>query len=358
MSAVAAACESKAPVQIYKVDPCEDIRWSRFLSGRSDASVFHTEGWLRALQLTYGYAPIVYTTSGPDVEIINGVVFCEIRNSLSPKRLVSVPFADHTAILVNDPVAFEEILGGLRECTDERVYKYVEIRACDNIRLPNMGFRSSAIFYWHKLSLRDDIDRIYGNFHKNCVQRKIRRAERERLGYAEGASEELIQVFYNLQTLTHKRHGVPPQPIAWFRNLVKTLGPMIKIRVASIGNIPIASIITIACRRSMLYKYGGSDANYHRLGGMAFLLWRAIVDAKRSGLEELDLGRSYCDNVGLINYKERWGAERTKLLYWSYPEKSRPNLNGGYFRAARRVFTRLPSPVLKVLGELLYKRMG
>jgi hypothetical protein len=38
------------------------------------ASVFHTIAWLEALRQTYGYQPVVYTTSAPGNGLRNGIV--------------------------------------------------------------------------------------------------------------------------------------------------------------------------------------------------------------------------------------------------------------------------------------------
>jgi hypothetical protein len=357
---LAAVCEKKGQPSfgLYTLDPCQDGRWTRFLERRPDASVFHTVGWLQALRITYGYEPVVYTTSSPGGELNDGVLFCGIKALFSGRRLVSVPFSDHATLLVDDFDALQRIFSGLQATVHEGIHKYVEIRPATQLSLDLMGFCESAVFCWHRLFLDKELDALYGTFHKKSVQRRIRRAQREGLTYAEGRSEELIQQFYHLLVFTRRRHGLPPQPIAWFRNLVQSLGDMIKIRVASTNGVPVASIITLAFGKSMVYKYGCSDANYHRLGGISFLLWESIKDAKSNGLEELDLGRSDLDNSGLITFKEHWGARRSTLVYWGYPTKLRSDVNRWDFRLARRVFRRLPIPALLVAGKLLYKHVG
>ena len=62
-------------------------------------------------------------------------------------------------------------------------------------------------------------------------------------------------------------------------------------------------MITLAYKQSMMYKYGCSDAKYHKLGGMAFLFWKTIQEAKKCGLAELDMGRSDLESSGLIRLK-------------------------------------------------------
>jgi Acetyltransferase (GNAT) domain len=343
---------------LYNFDPCGDVRWSRFLARRDDSSVFHAAGWLEALRRTYGYEPVVYTTAPPGAELSNGFVFCKINTWFSERRLVSVPFSDHAALLNDEPSVLHRMFSFLQEQVRSKACKYVEIRPSAKPDFDPEGFVRSARFSWHRLSLRDELPELYRSFHKNCVQRKIRRAEREDLKYTEGRTEDLIQRFYRLLVVTHLRHCLPPQPISWFRNLMDCCGEGIKIRIASKDGQDVASIITLTHKKSMVYKYGSSDARYHNLGGMVFLFWRAIQDAKNSALEELDMGRSDCENLGLIGFKDHWNAEQSSLEYWGYPARLRPDMNRWQLRAARKVFTLLPTAVLPATGQLLYKHMG
>lgn len=345
-------------LDLHNFDPCADARWQRFLERRSDASVFHTVGWLEALRRTYDYEPVVYTTSAPAAEIREALLFCRINTWLSGRRLVSVPFSDHAALLVDADYGLQRLLSLVQEEAGAKSCKYIEIRPATDLSSNLVGLEQSAVFSWHKLALDEGLDAIYRSFHKNCIQRKIRRAEREGLEYKEGGSEELIQQFYDLLLLTHRRHGLPPQPISWFRNLNDCLGDMFTIRVASKNGVPIASIITLTYKQSMIYKYGASDARYHNLGGMPFLFWRAIQDATRSGLKEVDMGRSNCTNTGLVSFKERLGAQANKLVYWTYPGKSRPDPNRWDVRAARSIFALLPTAILSATGRLLYRHIG
>ena len=88
---------------VYEIDPLCDPRWPEFLQNNPRASVFHTPGWLRALKRTYGYEPVVYTTTPATVELTNGWVFCRVFSWLTGRRLVSLPFSDHCEPLVDKP---------------------------------------------------------------------------------------------------------------------------------------------------------------------------------------------------------------------------------------------------------------
>ena len=127
--------------------------------------------------------------------------------------------------------------------------------------------RRATTYCLHRLDLRPSLDALYKGFHKDCIQRKISRAEREALTYEAGRSESLIQQLYGLLQLTRSRHHVPPQPFEWFQNLVTCMGKDACIRIASKAGQPIAGILTISHGKKMVYKYGGSDTQFNSLGG-------------------------------------------------------------------------------------------
>lgn len=213
--------------------------------------------------------------------------------------------------------------------------------------------------YLHSLDLGPDLDKLFQGFHKSCIQRRIRHAARERLTYDSGRSERLLVQFYQLQLLMRRKHQLPPQPLAWFRNLLTRLGDRLTIHVASQNDTPVASIITLTYRHTVMYKYGASDPMRYRLGGIIALLWHAIQNAKLSGAKWFDMGRSDQHQTGLVRFKDRWGASRSWLPYYRYPNRRDPFAPSHWHRRlGGRVLARLPDRLLTASGNLLYRHMG
>ena len=238
-------------------------------------------------------------------------------------------------------------------------WKYVEMRPASAALSLEASFGEAQTYYLHRLDLRPDLDALLRSFHRDSIQRKIRRAEREGLTYEEGRSEALLRKLCDLLERTRRRHQVPPQPSAWFRNLVECLGEQLSIRIACKDGQPAAGILTLAHGNSVVYKYGGSDTRLNALGGMPFLFWKTIQDAKQRGARELDLGRSDCDNAGLIAFKEHWAATRSTLTYWRSPGEALSTVDNGWkMKFARRVFARLPGGMRRAVGTLLYPHIA
>jgi Acetyltransferase (GNAT) domain len=343
---------------VYEIDPLRDSRWKVFVESHPQASVFHTTSWLKALRTAYGYDPVVVTSCPPEMPLRNGLVFCGVQSWLTGKRFVSLPFSDYCEPLVNDPNELDDLLLHMRKQVDTGGCKYVEIRPTLSQPRSGTGFGKSVVYCSHRLKLTGSSQELFRNFSKSCTQRKIRRAEREKLRYDDGSSEALLQKFYQLLVMTRRRQFLPPQPLSWFRALITEFGSDLRIRVASKCDTPIASILTITHKKSMVYKYGCSDARFHKLGGVALLFWNAIQEANSRGLEELEMGRSEPRNPGLIAFKEHWGASRTEISYWRYPDG--PGMKPGNVEQSvlRKTIPLVPDFVLKAVGEMLYRHVG
>jgi lipid II:glycine glycyltransferase (peptidoglycan interpeptide bridge formation enzyme) len=307
---------------VFAFNPLRDARWQTFVENHPQGSAFHTVAWVEALQRTYGYEPVVYTTTQPEMPLTNGVLFCKVRSWLSGSRLVSLPFSDHCQPLAEGR-DLHEILGWLKS-TQGKEWKYVEVRPLHG---DSWGWDSevgaSETFSLQLLDLRPEITALFRKFHKSCVQRKIQ------------------------------------QPRLWFRNVIDCLGDRVLVRNVSRGEQPVASMITMEYKKTQVYKYGCSDSRFNNLGGNALLFWHAIRDAKEKGMEVFDFGRSETENSGLISFKENWGARSIPLNYFRLPARQPMHASTGWrARLAKSVFSMMPDALLTATGKLLYRHIG
>ena len=120
-------------------------------------------------------------------------------------------------------------------------------------------------------------------------------------------------------------------------------------------------MLTLQYKTTVVYKYGCSDAAFHRFGAMPFLFWQTIQRAKAEGAAEFDLGRSDVDDWGLIAFKNHMGAAATPLSYYRYPAISAaPAILSGFMRHRKvsAVSAHLPSVLLRAAGNFLYRHIG
>ena len=349
--------EKVVPLEI--VEPLSDRRWDDLVAQHPRASVFHERGWLEALQRTYGYSPFVLTSAPPGAPLRDGIVLCKVSSWLTGTRLVSLPFADHCEPLWGPAGESLEFLERLCAEAERHHAKYVEVRPINRLADKQVSLLPNHSYCFHDLDIRPAESELFLRLHKASVQRKIRRAEREKLEYESGGSEELQDEFYRLLLVTRRRHLLPPQPRAWFRNLMEFMGERAQIRVARKDRTAIAAIFTLQHAKTVVYKYGCSDERFHQLGAMPLLFWRLIQESKRRGAETIDFGRSDEDNMGLIAFKDRWGTRKRTITYYRYPAvKHVTARSSSSAPGVRRILAVLPDPFLALAGKLLYRHMG
>jgi hypothetical protein len=349
---------------LQTLNPLADSRWQALVERHAQASAFHSEAWLRALHKTYGYEPVVLTDAAQGMPLENGLVFCKVESWLTGRRLVSLPFSDHCEPLTREGETTADFLGRCAGYLRPEKWDYVEFRPRESVAPLFLGSHTRTSYCYHELNLEPDLATLASAFHKDSIQRKLRRAQREGLTYREGRSQELLEHFYRLFLMTRRRHLIPPQPAAWFENLAETFGEALKIRIAYQGSKPTASILTIQHKSTMVYKYGCSDPELTQLGGTPMLFWETIQESKRRGLRVLDLGRSDVTGEGLIRFKERWGASRSELAYLRLTDKPESWLAsgsepGGWGKwVMEGTVPHLPDAILRGLGKFLYRHIG
>lgn len=344
-------------MHIYSINPLSDSRWDDLVARHPRSSVFHDRGWLEALNRTYGFDPFVLTNTEAGKPLANGLVLCRVSSWITGKRLVSLPFSDHCEPLLTDASEIHELVNWLREECDRQGAMYFELRPLPGHEISDCLLARSQSYCFHMLDLTPPLEEIFGSLHKDCIQRRIRRAGRE-LSCEVGRSRELVDEFYRLLMMTRRRHQVPPQPRTWFRNLVECMGHKLQISVARKKGVSIAAMLTLRHGSTVVYKYGGSDQDFHHIGGMPYLFWNLIEASKESGATEIDLGRSELKNQGLITFKDRFGTTRKSITYFQYPKaEERTAMPRWVPRSLGRVLSILPTAVMPAVGRVVYRHI-
>ena len=349
------------PSTVHQVRPLLDNRWVDFVHRCPHSTIFHTRPWLEALHKTYGYEPVVFTTSPPGAVIENGLLFCRVNSWLTGRRLVSLPFSDSCEPLVEDVANMHNIFSAVEQEVLREKLLYAEIRQRRQMEVLSSLIYSNYSYCTHEIDLSPGLDTLFRNCHKSSTQRRIRRAERNNVRCVEGRSRSLFEDFYRLLVCTRRRHKIPPQPRAWFENLAECMGDSLKLRLAYEDQVPIAAILTLRHKNVLVYKYGCSDARFHGLGGMQLLFWRTIQEAKMAGMDLFDLGRSSPENLGLNRFKENLGGGRSTITYSRYGRSSDSMYTVGVpwkERVAKHIASYLPDRMLESLGAVLYKHIG
>lgn len=333
-----------------------DVRWARFVESSPAATVFHHPAWTAVLTGTYGYHPVLVTLADDDGGIRAGAVFLDVRSRLTGRRMVSVPFTDHSPVLARDDTALREFTAALVDWRRRAGVPRLEVHA----ELPDLpGVHRVAEGVRHLLRLDRSPEELYRSLKGKQVERGIRKARRSGVNVTLERSEAAAEEYYRLHCLTRRRQGVPVQPRRFFRELFSRLIAEGQgfIAIARHERSAIAAAVFLGWNRQLLYKFGASDAGSWNLRPNNLLFWQVIEQACADGYHVLDFGKTDLDNEGLRDFKRHWGADEIALDYATISDRpTSPSAAPGGLTG--RVLSASPVIVPRAAGELLYRHFA
>lgn len=346
------------------IDPGDDKRWDQFAIQHPDSTIYHHSLWKKVIQETYQYEPLYIVLEDSNGHIKGGIPFFFVKSFITGNRLVSLPFSDYSEVLVHHQEDLRLLLKESMEKASELNASYIEIRTRKTHRIfPDKLFRERAYFINHFLQLDVPPEELRKKFHKNCINRNIKKAEKSPLEVREGSVEKDMKIFFHLQSITRKKHGLPPQPYSFFKNMWKILHPQqfLQLLLVRYQGKDIAAMVFLKYKDTMYYKYGASDNRYLAHHPNHLLMWKAIEHACQEGFRFFDFGRTAPEDKGLMDFKKRWGSLELGLPYFFYPHRMGISLTDRDSLKYRMISTAshlLPVSILKIGGRIIYKHLG
>ncbi|HEY3755753.1 MAG TPA: GNAT family N-acetyltransferase [Opitutaceae bacterium] len=343
-------------MQSAVVDPTTAAGWDHSVLSMPGATVFHGAGWARALRAAYGYRPLYLIQGSP--ERPDAVLpLMEISSWVTGRRGVSLPFTDECPPVGCDRERFASLLGDAQSLARQRSWKQLQLRGGAAWLSPAPA---SDRFFGHQIDLTGGETAVLGRCDA-AVRRAIRKAGHEGVAVEFSTAPAAVDEFYRLLCLTRRRHGSPPQPRRFFRLLQREIlapGAGIVVLAHHQGRA-IAGAIYFHSGTYAIYKYGASDETFQHLRGNNLIMWSAFQHYLGRGCAVLDLGRTDSDNEGLRRFKLSWGATERTVDYFCQNLASQQFLEQRPFaRSPSALFRRLPLPLARLAGELLYKHVG
>lgn len=165
----------------------------------------------------------------------------------------------------------------------------------------------------------------------------------------------MVDVFYGLQVSTRRRLGLPPQPRRFFRALWRDVleRGLGHLTVVEARGEPVAAGVFLRWNGVTVYKYGASDPAAWSLRPNNLLFAEEIEAACLRGDRIFHFGRADVEDEGLRRFKTGWGADELPISYVRFGapriERASPP------RVFRSLVRRTPEPVVRLLGETLYR---
>lgn len=339
------------------INPLEYAGWDELLYRSENFSFFHSFPWAEVLNKSYGYKPLFFASFESD-KLCLLMPFMSISSWLTGKRGVSLPFTDHCKPFFKNTELLSEAVDLVKDYGKKNGWQYIEWR--DEVCF-NQKTISWEVYYTHYIDLLKTEQELLMSF-KESNRRNINKAIREGLSIKTSCCLDSLNSFYDLHCLTRKRHGLPPQPFHFFKNifdLVVSRGYG-TIFLAKYLDETIAAYIFFNYGKNVIFKYGASNINYQLLRPNNLILWEAIKYYRVRGFESINLGRTEFNNYGLLQFKRQWGGKESLLRYYRFDLKKDKFIKHGLnIEDKLRKYLKIsPTSLLVFLGRIFYKHIG
>lgn len=340
------------------VNPLAEPGWDDMVAAHPAGSFFHTTPWARVLVESYGYRPVYFTV------VENGTLqallpVMEIRSVFTGRRGVSLPFTDYADPFGGEEERYRALASRAVQYGKEKRWSTLEIRGG---KCPWPERMSSREFLGHRLDLARSEKEVFSSFRTN-MQRNIVRAGKDGVKVEISDSTEFMEAYYRLHCITRKGHGIPPQPLRFFRKVQEHVlrRGMGFIVLATFRQAVVAGMVFFHHGRKAIYKYGASNDAGKQCRANNLVMWEAIRWYLRKGFTEFCFGRTEGENEGLREYKRGYGSQEYPLHYYKYDiARSRVTEEsaGEAAGSLSRYYRMIPIPISRVVGTLVYRHIG
>lgn len=338
-------------------NPLSLAGYEALLASTPGACFFHSAAWARVLSESYGFSPR-YLARAEAGRFGLLMPLMETVGLIGGKKAVGLPFTDECAPVLSNGQARDELIQGLVSSARSLGWRSVEWRGGEGLL---EGAVPALSYLGHRVELGIGEERLFSSFRES-TRRNVAKAVRQGVEAKVGTDLGAIRVFHKLQCLTRKRHGLPPQPLRFFRKLwehVVSAGRGFLVMAYHRGEA-VSGAVFVHMGPGAVFKYGASSPAAQPLRANNLVMWEGMRECIRRGCSLLSLGRTEPGNSGLLQFKRGWGGIEEPINYYRYDVRNKlftrltPRERGWH----TMIMGRLPVPVLRLLGAVLYPRMG
>lgn len=338
---------------VFITNNIKESHWAEFLDKCNKATIYHTPQWKNLLEQTFGYKPYYLFAIDETDQMIGLLPLFYVKSRITGNRLCSLPFAHECGYIGDKDVLDNSLTDELMGLYNTLNLDTIEIR--DHL---DNNFYQSSDFSTYILELSPKVEDIWKKLDRGSVRWAVRKAEKSGVSVERSTNLSDLSSFYKLNSLTKRELGVPGHTRSFFQNLSTFLHDSLALYVARYEGEVIGGGIMIYYKDTVLYGYGAAHPKSLGMYPYNAFIWGAIKNAAQDGYRHFDFGRVSFDNIGLANFKKRWGTIENKLYYSSYPRPlSRDRANVRY-KLAGQVVKKLPLPLYERFSDWAFPHFG
>ena len=333
-------------------EPLQYVRdqWRALTRLSTQATLYHSERWIEALRLTYGFD---FRAAMLEREGVThaGVLFARVRRPFA-RWWVALPFSDACPPLTLEQDAEADLFTYLCECFGHERF---EVRGMT----PPPHWQSADHFLSWELDMSGSAPGLYRALETN-FRRNVGKARNAGITVEHGNSPEIVGRFYRLHQRSRRRLGLPCQPLSFFHILRQRFGESVDVWLASRGERDLGGVFLLGDGDTLHYKWSARYSS--ETAGAGHLLTWSLVEHWVGKFRRLDLGRSDVRNAGLNRFKHGLGGRSTPLPYAFFPAAPHNPSSSEVLSAKRRILTDvwrlLPEPLCRGIERFAYRYLS
>jgi hypothetical protein len=227
----------------------------------------------------------------------------------------SIPYGGFVGEMGHLPI-FLDILE--RRLKEDNIH-FIRIGKHYKTQFPELEGYQKKVAYTHLLHLDHVTEEVLWNNYKKRVRRDIRKAEKSGISIHEASHSGEIDILFDLYLETMKRNEAyntwtKKALYAIYDHLVRNGDA--KILLAKLKDEIIAGIILIFSPETTYYFFAASSQKNLSLCPNDLLVHHGICLTIRAGRRFFDLMASQKEDVALMNFKEKWGAQKYPFYFY------------------------------------------
>lgn len=338
---------------------CDAAEWDAYVAAHDDATPFHSRAWCEAITRATGHRCHLVTARDARGALTGLLPLHHIRSPLFGQALVGSGFAIGGGILANDPVVAATLAQGATEMAQALGVPSVELRGG---QLPEgeSWAREEGVYAGFARDLANDDDAELLAIPRK-QRAEVRKALDSALTVTTGCDAAERRDHYRIYATSVRNLGTPVFPKSLFDAVLDAFGEDADILTVREGGRPVASVLSLYWRCTVMPYWGGGLAEARRLRANELMYFALMRHARARGCTRFDFGRSKV-GTGPFAYKKNWGFDPQPLVYerWLAPGEAPrdTNPNSAKYRMQVDLWKRLPLWAANRIGPLIARGLG
>lgn len=333
--------------------------WDAYVAAHRQATPFHSRAWCEAISRATGHRCHLITARDGAGALTGVLPLHHVRSPLFGQALVGSGFAVGGGLLADDPAVAATLAGGAADMAKSLGVPSVELRGGP---LPDAaGWRHEEGVYagFARGLAADEEAELLAIPRKQRAE--VRKALAGGLTVTTGRSEADRRDHYRVYAESVRNLGTPVFPRALFDAVLEAFGGDADILTVRDGGRPVASVLSLYWRGTVMPYWGGGTFDARRLRANELMYFALMRHARERGCTRFDFGRSKV-GTGPFAYKKNWGFEPEPLAYarWLAPGETPrdTNPNSAKYRLQVDLWKKLPLWAANRIGPLIARGLG